>query len=272
MVVACLLKSGCVQAPPTPPPALVFQILPSLRASGAMLDVVDSCSMLYRLQMEGGQTSAVPLAPVPCPLPQSEGKVPWPGPRAGQELMRETLPVPLQDLGRCASHGPGYWLCSCLPAGGRPGAPAAPALSPSSHRVPVSMPMLAPAVPTACPPGLRGTGGTYSPVSACCLLLRTREGRVSQSPGISERFLNIVTPCDLVGSLDGGGHSSGGYGGLPSSCWGAGCFSSLPWAQQSQTCTYSRIQVSKGLSVNLRPGQGELFPGDSRSLPSRGDM
>lgn len=28
-------------------------ILPSLRASGAMLDVVDSCSMLYRLQMEG---------------------------------------------------------------------------------------------------------------------------------------------------------------------------------------------------------------------------
>ncbi|XP_031993863.1 tetratricopeptide repeat protein 38 [Hylobates moloch] len=32
---------------------LVFQILPSLQASGAMLDVVDSCSMLYRLQMEG---------------------------------------------------------------------------------------------------------------------------------------------------------------------------------------------------------------------------
>ncbi|XP_059969091.1 tetratricopeptide repeat protein 38 [Mesoplodon densirostris] len=28
-------------------------ILPSLRVSGAMLDVVDSCSMLYRLQMEG---------------------------------------------------------------------------------------------------------------------------------------------------------------------------------------------------------------------------
>ncbi|XP_060162722.1 tetratricopeptide repeat protein 38 isoform X1 [Globicephala melas] len=28
-------------------------ILPSLRGSGAMLDVVDSCSMLYRLQMEG---------------------------------------------------------------------------------------------------------------------------------------------------------------------------------------------------------------------------
>lgn len=28
-------------------------ILPSLRASGAMLDVVDGCSMLYRLQMEG---------------------------------------------------------------------------------------------------------------------------------------------------------------------------------------------------------------------------
>ncbi|ELR44745.1 Tetratricopeptide repeat protein 38, partial [Bos mutus] len=28
-------------------------ILPSLRASGAMLDVVDNCSMLYRLQMEG---------------------------------------------------------------------------------------------------------------------------------------------------------------------------------------------------------------------------
>uniref|UniRef100_A0AC11APR3 Tetratricopeptide repeat domain 38 n=1 Tax=Ovis aries TaxID=9940 RepID=A0AC11APR3_SHEEP len=30
-----------------------WKILPSLRASGAMLDVVDSCSMLYRLQMEG---------------------------------------------------------------------------------------------------------------------------------------------------------------------------------------------------------------------------
>ncbi|XP_039092846.1 tetratricopeptide repeat protein 38 isoform X1 [Hyaena hyaena] len=28
-------------------------VLPSLKASGAMLDVVDSCSMLYRLQMEG---------------------------------------------------------------------------------------------------------------------------------------------------------------------------------------------------------------------------
>lgn len=28
-------------------------ILPSLQASGTMLDVVDSCSMLYRLQMEG---------------------------------------------------------------------------------------------------------------------------------------------------------------------------------------------------------------------------
>lgn len=42
-----------VPAAPHPPPALVFQILPSLRASGAMLDVVDSCSMLYRLQMEG---------------------------------------------------------------------------------------------------------------------------------------------------------------------------------------------------------------------------
>ncbi|XP_068416466.1 tetratricopeptide repeat protein 38 isoform X2 [Eschrichtius robustus] len=30
-----------------------WKILPSLRVSGAMLDVVDSCSMLYRLQMEG---------------------------------------------------------------------------------------------------------------------------------------------------------------------------------------------------------------------------
>ncbi|XP_042638866.1 tetratricopeptide repeat protein 38 [Orycteropus afer afer] len=28
-------------------------VLPSMRASGAMLDVVDSCSMLYRLQLEG---------------------------------------------------------------------------------------------------------------------------------------------------------------------------------------------------------------------------
>ncbi|XP_028346525.1 tetratricopeptide repeat protein 38 isoform X3 [Physeter macrocephalus] len=30
-----------------------WKILPSLQLSGAMLDVVDSCSMLYRLQMEG---------------------------------------------------------------------------------------------------------------------------------------------------------------------------------------------------------------------------
>ncbi|XP_060044784.1 tetratricopeptide repeat protein 38 isoform X2 [Erinaceus europaeus] len=32
---------------------LIEKILPSLQSSGAMLDVVDSCSMLYRLQMEG---------------------------------------------------------------------------------------------------------------------------------------------------------------------------------------------------------------------------
>ncbi|XP_004380119.1 tetratricopeptide repeat protein 38 [Trichechus manatus latirostris] len=32
-------------------------ILPSLQASGTMLDVVDSCSMLYRLQMEGVQVA-----------------------------------------------------------------------------------------------------------------------------------------------------------------------------------------------------------------------
>uniref|UniRef100_A0A8I3N9V9 Tetratricopeptide repeat protein 38 n=1 Tax=Canis lupus familiaris TaxID=9615 RepID=A0A8I3N9V9_CANLF len=30
-----------------------WKVLPSLKASGTMLDVVDSCSMLYRLQMEG---------------------------------------------------------------------------------------------------------------------------------------------------------------------------------------------------------------------------
>ncbi|KAK2121813.1 Tetratricopeptide repeat protein 38 [Saguinus oedipus] len=55
-------------------------ILPSLQASGAMLDVVDSCSMLYRLQMEvpttpwcgslqlctqGGTCCAVPTAGLP---------------------------------------------------------------------------------------------------------------------------------------------------------------------------------------------------------------
>lgn len=39
--------------------ALVFQILPSLKASGAMLDMVDSCSMLYRLQMEGSWVSSL---------------------------------------------------------------------------------------------------------------------------------------------------------------------------------------------------------------------
>nr|KAF6498388.1 tetratricopeptide repeat domain 38 [Rousettus aegyptiacus] len=32
---------------------LIEKIFPSLRTSGAMLDVVDSCSMLYRLRMEG---------------------------------------------------------------------------------------------------------------------------------------------------------------------------------------------------------------------------
>lgn len=41
----------------TPQTPLLFQILPSLQKSGAMLDVVDSCSMLYRLQMEGGGLS-----------------------------------------------------------------------------------------------------------------------------------------------------------------------------------------------------------------------
>ncbi|XP_075863029.1 tetratricopeptide repeat protein 38 isoform X4 [Microcebus murinus] len=37
-------------------------ILPSLQASGAMLDVVDSCSMLYRLQMEGPRGRTVSTA------------------------------------------------------------------------------------------------------------------------------------------------------------------------------------------------------------------
>lgn len=53
----------------------MFQILPSLQASGTMLDVVDTCSMLYRLQMEGGQISALPLAPLPS-LPRDKGTGP----------------------------------------------------------------------------------------------------------------------------------------------------------------------------------------------------
>lgn len=65
-----------VPAAPHPPPALVFQILPSLRASGAMLDVVDSCSMLYRLQMEGS-----PVCFLVPPLPCDEREVLWLGPR-----------------------------------------------------------------------------------------------------------------------------------------------------------------------------------------------
>lgn len=106
------MQARCVQAPrmtqtgPLRPHLPVFQILPSLRTSGAMLDVVDSCSMLYRLQMEGSQPSAVPLAPVPCPLPHNDGLVPWPGPRAGQELISEALQVPLQDVGRCTQLEP----------------------------------------------------------------------------------------------------------------------------------------------------------------------
>lgn len=87
---------------PLRPPLPVFQILPSLRASGAMLDVVDSCSMLYRLQMEGSQPSSVPSGPVPCPLPHNEGMLSRPGPRAGQGLMSEALWVSLRDLGWCA--------------------------------------------------------------------------------------------------------------------------------------------------------------------------
>ena len=62
--------------PLTPSPALVFQILPSLRASGAMLDVVDSCSMLYRLQMEGS-----PVCFLVPPLQCDEREVPWLGSR-----------------------------------------------------------------------------------------------------------------------------------------------------------------------------------------------
>lgn len=49
--------------PLTCPAACVFQVLPSLKASGAMLDVVDSCSMLYRLQMEGSPVCALRSRP-----------------------------------------------------------------------------------------------------------------------------------------------------------------------------------------------------------------
>lgn len=77
-----LLAEGWLCAGPTRgllqlltcPPTLVLQVLPSLKASGAMLDVVDSCSMLYRLQMEGSPTCALPLAPLCSVLPRNEGK------------------------------------------------------------------------------------------------------------------------------------------------------------------------------------------------------
>ncbi|XP_063478626.1 tetratricopeptide repeat protein 38 isoform X3 [Symphalangus syndactylus] len=71
-------------------------ILPSLQASGAMLDVVDSCSMLYRLQMEGSH----PCSPagVCLFLPRHEERVLWPRPRAGQELVGVSVGQRWQDV------------------------------------------------------------------------------------------------------------------------------------------------------------------------------
>ena len=66
-----------------PRPAPVFQILPSLKASGAMLDVVDTCSMLYRLHMEGSPVCVLPLrsSALSPPTGREEGDL---GPELGR--------------------------------------------------------------------------------------------------------------------------------------------------------------------------------------------
>lgn len=89
-----------------------------------MLDVVDNCSMLYRLQMEGGQIFA---------LPHDEGTAP----RAGQELSA-------RPSGSCClrSHDLGCRLCSRLLAGPRPEGQAATALSSTSQHPSVRRPRL----------------------------------------------------------------------------------------------------------------------------------
>lgn len=117
----------------------------------------------------------------------------------------------------------------CLPAGLK----AATALSSSSHHLLVCTPQ------SPCPPwwhlpfpqsAHQACGAQVAPSHLsldAASFSRTRRGRVSQLPGISERFLNIVTPCS-AGSQDGLEHSSGGCGGLPANCWCAGWFSSSP--------------------------------------------
>lgn len=89
-----------------------------------MLDVVDSCSMLYRLQMEGS-----PVWFLVPPLQGDEGRGHGRGP-GRRERLSEFLQGLLSAPGQ---RGPGYQLCGCLPAGPRPGAQAPAALSPGSH-------------------------------------------------------------------------------------------------------------------------------------------
>ena len=106
-----------VPAAPHALPALVFQILPSLRVSGAMLDVVDSCSMLYRLQMEGTRSGPSPLALL---LPPDEGTVPRPGLRPAGAHSRVS-PGPAPGPGTARLRVPALRLPSGWPEASGPG-------------------------------------------------------------------------------------------------------------------------------------------------------
>lgn len=107
---------------PSCPTTLVFQILPSLQASGAMLDMVDSCSMLYRLQMEGGGSSG-----------GMEGSPPPSGPRARQEAITQLPRVLLQALGQYAWPEPGPSSAAASQLAWDQRARATTALSQSPH-------------------------------------------------------------------------------------------------------------------------------------------
>lgn len=157
-----------VPAAPHPPPALVFQILPSLRASGAMLDVVDSCSMLYRLQMEGS-----PVCFLLPPSSVTSGRCRGWGP-GRQERLSEFLQGLLSALGQC---GPRPGARPQLPFVLVPTSPRSTGLQLQTWR--------APAVPTAYLPGLQGTGGTWPPVSGTICFSMPRDFRETHFSTVS---------------------------------------------------------------------------------------
>lgn len=160
-----------------------MQILPSLQRSGTMLDMVDSCSMLFRLQMEGSAS---------CPRPVLLSPV-----RSGSCNPGGPLQVPAAQLSSSPPPVTAGHLCpffQLLP----PLLVGASALHPGS-----------PVVPTPCPPGLQSPGGTW-PLSRW-LLSRTRETSASQPPD------NAVSgPCHppLCSDLALAGYGSRGLAGF----------------------------------------------------------